>query len=160
MSGPREYKELSPRSVSRARAEKALERLRTRTKAFRYPKGQSGNPNGQARFYHEARRIAREAGPEMMYGLIELACEAEDERVRSVCLTAVLDRGGLKPIDFDPDEEAAATSKLSLEERKARLAELTQRAALLLGLQVVEPAELPDDELGSDESAQAEYEDG
>src|SRR5690349_6164470 len=133
MSGPSEYKELAPRSVSRARAEEALERLRTRTKAYRYPKGQSGNPNGQARFYHEARRIAREAGPEMMYGLIELACEAQDERVRSVCLVAVLDRGGLRPIDFDPNAAVTELSALPLEERRARLAELVARAQKLLG---------------------------
>jgi hypothetical protein len=68
----------------------------------------------------------------MMYGLIELACEAEDERVRSVCLTAVLDRGGVKPIDFDPNEETNAMSGASIAERKARLAELMERAAVLL----------------------------
>jgi hypothetical protein len=148
MSGPREYKELAARSVSRARAEEALERLRTRTKAFRYPKGQSGNPSGQARFYHEARRIAREAGPEMMYGLVELACEAEDERVRSVCLIAVLDRGGVKPIDFDPNEAANALNGMSIAERKARLAELIARAQALVSAPdtILEACAAPSDE--------------
>jgi hypothetical protein len=38
----------------------------------------------------------------MMQQLIELAKTAEDERVRSVCLVAVLDRAGLRPIDINP----------------------------------------------------------
>jgi hypothetical protein len=83
----------------------------------------------------------------MMYGLIELACEAQDERVRSVCLIAVLDRGGLKPADFDPNAEAAGLSSLSVEERRARLAELVIRAERLLSRagaqQATEPAEAP-----------------
>ena len=79
-----------------------------RGKAFRFPKGQSGNPDGQSRFYHACRQLAREASPEMMAGLIELARNAVDERVRSVCLIAVLDRAGVRPIDYDPAEDAAA----------------------------------------------------
>ena len=43
----------------------------------------------------------------MMRELIDLAKTAADERVRSVCLIAVLDRAGVKPIDYDPAEEAA-----------------------------------------------------
>ena len=42
----------------------------------------------------------------MMRELIDLAKTAEDERVRSVCLIAVLDRAGIRPIDFDPKAEA------------------------------------------------------
>ena len=79
-----------------------------RGKAFRFPKGQSGNPDGQSRFYHECRKIAREASPEMMRGLIDLARTAEDERVRSVCLIAVLDRAGVRPIDYNPAEDTTA----------------------------------------------------
>jgi hypothetical protein len=86
----------------RARAEFAA-----RGKAFRFPKGQSGNPDGQSRFYHQCRKLAREASPEMMRELIDLAKTAEDERVRSVCLIAVLDRAGVRPIDFDPAQEQA-----------------------------------------------------
>jgi len=81
----------------RARAE-----FTARGKAFRFPKGQSGNPDGQSRFYHQSRKLAREASPEMMRELIHLAKTAEDERVRSVCLIAVLDRAGVRPIDYDP----------------------------------------------------------
>jgi hypothetical protein len=81
----------------RARAE-----FTARGKAFRFPKGQSGNPDGQSRFYHQCRKLAREASPEMMRELIDLTKTAEDERVRSVCLIAVLDRAGVRPIDYDP----------------------------------------------------------
>ena len=40
--------------------------------------------------------------------LIDLAKNAVDERVRSVCLIAVLDRAGVRPIDYIPAEDAAA----------------------------------------------------
>ncbi|HWZ68746.1 MAG TPA: hypothetical protein VNW89_13035 [Stellaceae bacterium] len=43
----------------------------------------------------------------MMRELIDLAKTAEDERVRSVCLIAVLDRAGVRPIDKPMDEEEA-----------------------------------------------------
>ena len=85
--------------------EQRIEILKARTRAFRFPKGQSGNPSGQSHFYHEARKIAREASPQAMRDLVELSRTAEDERVRAVCLVAILDRGGVKPIDYDPSEE-------------------------------------------------------
>jgi hypothetical protein len=85
-----------------------IEILKARTKAFRFPKGRSGNPDGQSRFYHEARKIAREASPEAMRELVALAKTAEDERVRAVCLVAVLDRAGVKPIDYDPAQDQAS----------------------------------------------------
>ena len=88
-----------------------MAKFTARGKAFRFPKGQSGNPDGQSRFYHESRKIAREASPEMMRGLVDLARTAEDERVRSVCLIAVLDRAGVRPIDHDPAEDTAAARK-------------------------------------------------
>ena len=49
--------------------------------------------------------IARRAAPEAMQELVRLATEAQDERVRSVCLLAVLDRAGVRPIDFDANKE-------------------------------------------------------
>ncbi len=84
--------------------------------------GQSGNPSGQSKFYHRCREIARAAAPEMMEQLIHLAMTAQDERVKSVCLVAVLDRAGVKPMDFDPNTEKAVNSldvsKLSPEQRE------------------------------------------
>ena len=57
----------------------------------------------------------------MMRGLIDLAKSAEDERVRSVCLVAVLDRAGVRPINKpEPDQEPRRPrldpSKYTLEE--------------------------------------------
>jgi hypothetical protein len=48
--------------------EQSIALIRARNRAFRWPKGQSGNPGGQSRFYHEARKLARRAAPEMMKG--------------------------------------------------------------------------------------------
>jgi hypothetical protein len=102
--------------------EQRIEILKARTKAFRFPKGRSGNPDGQSRFYHEARKIAREASPEAMRELVALAKTAEDERVRAVCLVAVLDRAGVKPIDYDPTQDQVQPTwdpgSLDLEERE------------------------------------------
>jgi hypothetical protein len=39
---------------------------------------------------------------ELVAELVDLALNAEDERIRFGCLVAALDRAGVKPIDFDP----------------------------------------------------------
>jgi hypothetical protein len=75
-------------------------------KAYRYPKGVSGNPSGMSRFYFECRQIFQEASPELARALVELALDPTvDERVRSVCLVAGLDRAGVKPMDYDPAQD-------------------------------------------------------
>ena len=74
-------------------------------KTYRYPKGVSGNPSGMNRYYFECRKLAKEASPEIMRELIRLGLTAEDERVKSVACVAVLDRAGVKPIDYDPAED-------------------------------------------------------
>ncbi len=94
-----------------ASGEQAIEILKARTKAFRFVKGESGNPDGQSRFYHECRKIAREASPQAMRDLVELSRTAEDERVRSVCLVAVLDRAGVRPVDYDAAAEEKEANK-------------------------------------------------
>jgi hypothetical protein len=100
--------------------------------------GQSGNPGGMSRFYYECRRIARDASPEMMRGLIELARTAQDERVKSVALIAVLDRAGIRPVDYDPNaDQSKYYDHLSLEEKKARLLELTAMLAQSMGMQLI-----------------------
>lgn len=87
-------------------------------------KGESGNPGGMPRAYYRARELARLAAPDMIENLIELAKNGTDERVRSFCCVAVLDRGGVKPIDYDPNADPGAkpmfdVEKLSPEERDA-----------------------------------------
>ena len=96
---------LAPDARDRVRA---MAEFTARGKAFRFPKGQSGNPMGGRGSVTRAANSPREASPEMMAGLIGLAKNAVDERVRSVCLIAVLDRAGVRPIDYDPAEDAAA----------------------------------------------------
>lgn len=82
------------------------ELLKRRTQAFRWPKGQTGNPGGVNRFYMQSRLLARRAAPQMTRVLIALALdENEDSRVRSVAAVAILDRAGVRPIDFDPNAE-------------------------------------------------------
>jgi len=86
--------------------EQCLEILKARTKAYLLKKGKPGNPDGQARFDHECRKLSNRTAPDMMRGHAELANNAEDERVRSVCLVAVLDRAGVRPIDQLEPEKA------------------------------------------------------
>ena len=58
----------------------------------------------------------------MMRGLIDLGKNAEDERVRSVCLVAVLDRAGIRPIDRpepEPEQRPAFDPRAYLPEELA-----------------------------------------
>lgn len=98
---------------------------------YKWKPGQSGNPAGRSGLYGECRRLAAEASPSAMRRLIELM-DAQDERVAYMAAVAVLDRAGVKPKEYDPREEQQALSRLPLEERKARLAELVGRAEELL----------------------------
>jgi hypothetical protein len=84
--------------------------MQARNKAYRWPKGKTGRTDA-ARLYHEARRIARRAAPATMNELVRLSLEAEDERVRSVCCIAVLDRAGIRPYDADPQAEDALNAR-------------------------------------------------
>ena len=79
--------------------------------------GQSGNPTGRGGLYLECRRLAAEASPQAMRRLIELM-NAEDERVSYMATTAVLDRSGVKPIDYDPAQEVTPPGALTPEERE------------------------------------------
>jgi hypothetical protein len=107
----------------RAVTEQTLAVLRAKNRAFRWPKGVSGNPDGQSRHYHACGKLARDASPAMMQELIRLAQHAEDERVRSVCAIAVLDRAGIRPIDKpEPEQEPSDRrwdpTKYSVDERE------------------------------------------
>ena len=83
--------------------------------------GVSGNPTGRGGLYLECRRLAAEASPDAMRRLIELM-HAEDERVSYMATAAVLDRSGVKPIDYDAAQDQVQPSwdpcKLTAEDRE------------------------------------------
>jgi hypothetical protein len=92
-------------------------------KAYRFPKGVSGNPTGMSRFYFECRKIFQENSPELARAAIELALDPDtDQRVRSVLIVAGLDRAGVKPMDYDPAQDVTPPSwdpgALTAEERE------------------------------------------
>ena len=82
--------------------------------------GVSGNPTGRGGLYLECRRLAAEASPDAMRRLIELM-DAADERVAYMATVAILDRAGVKPINYDPAQDRVQPSwdpgKLTDEER-------------------------------------------
>jgi len=62
-----------------------------------WKKGQSGNPAGTSAAYHQCVRLAREASPEAMETLLQVMRESDDDRVKIVAATGVLDRAWGKP---------------------------------------------------------------
>jgi hypothetical protein len=93
--------------------------------ANRWKKGQSGNPSGQSGEYGQAVRLARQAAPYAVQGLIQLM-DSEDERVAAVACNSILDRAFGRPRlegeQKDSLEERVA--KMTREERLARMREL------------------------------------
>ena len=85
-----------------------------------------------SKFYLESRRIARAASPDVMRELVRLALSAEDERVRSLCAVAVLDRAGVRPIDFDPNEEKQAQPKFNPDDYSAEELVILEQAFRLM----------------------------
>jgi hypothetical protein len=77
----------------------------------------------------------------MMEGLIDLARNAEDERVRSVCLIAVLDRAGVRPIEKPEDEPGKAMPFDPRAYSSEELETLEAALTLLMENRVVAPAD-------------------
>jgi hypothetical protein len=100
---------------------------------YKWKPGQSGNPTGRGGLYLECRRLAAEASPDAMRRLITLM-DVEDERVAYMATVAVLDRSGVKPIDYDPAQDVippmwdpgALTAK-EREQLKAMLEKMVKR---------------------------------
>jgi hypothetical protein len=149
---------VSPLAPSPDDAEEYRQQLaRAKLRAFRFKTGHKGM-GGLTKFYVEARKLARFSAPAIMNEMIQLALTAEDERVKSVCGFAVLDRAGIRPIDFDPSEEKSkpkfsardySAEELDLIEAALRVIiakseEKERRAGALQALTAPEPAE-PDD---------------
>jgi hypothetical protein len=115
-------------------ASKAIARTFGRANT-RWTPGVSGNPGGVNRTVHQARKLFRVRAPELAEQLINLALNAEDERVKSVCLIACLGNAGIKPQEYDPnadkpDGPTINVGALSAEQRD-QLRYLLQQAATL-----------------------------
>jgi hypothetical protein len=114
---------------------------RAKLKAYRFTKGKSGNPGGLSKFYFEARRLARQASPDMMEVLVDIANNPnEDGRVRAVCAVAVLDRAGVRPVDYDSSEERAERPKFDPSLYSFQELEIILQAAQLMAERRTAPA--------------------
>lgn len=102
-----------------------------RAKAL-YP-WRDNRPVSQAAIWQEALHLARQAGPQVMGRLIEIALTDEDTRVASVCCVAVLDRAYGRPsvmaspegleariAAMTPDERGGSSSALGVAGSQAR----------------------------------------
>jgi hypothetical protein len=100
--------------------------------------GQSGNPTGRGGLYHAMLRRAREATPELIDYLLEIARDgSEDARNRIVAISILLERGwGKVKEEYDPAAEQAPMqvdlSRLTPEQRHA----IAEALALLRSVRV------------------------
>lgn len=75
---------------------------------YSFKPGQSGNPGGRPIEEKEVRRLARTYGREAIEGLVKIAREAKQARVRLLAWQAVLDRGfGRAPVSVQVDHSIA-----------------------------------------------------
>jgi hypothetical protein len=81
--------------------------------ARQWKPGESGGGGGRTGLYHECRKLAAEASPRAMLRLIELM-DAADERVAFMAATAILDRSGVKPIEFNPNDDPESKPPLNV----------------------------------------------
>ena len=112
-----------PSPPSRKHAELSPAEARSRHLApYRFRPGESGNPSGRSATFGEMQRRAREATPELIDYLLEIARDAgEDARNRIVAITIVLERGWGKAPVLEP--EALADP----EGQAAKLADVVSR---------------------------------
>ena len=76
--------------------------------------GKSGNPGGMSKAAAEVRRMAQEAGPEALNGLLALARGGKvPAAVRKAAWDSVLDRGFGKPTVGTPDEDGQQVAKVA-----------------------------------------------
>ena len=118
--------------------------------------GQSGNPAGRSGLFLEMQRRAREATPELIGYLLEIARDgSEDARNRIVAIQIMLERGwGKVQAEYDPAQEKVPMvvdpSRLTPEQRESIVAALA-----LLKSVAVQPQPIPDAANGEVEEAAA-----
>jgi hypothetical protein len=71
-----------------------------------HTRGRPDDRERSVKLFAEVQKIYRECSPAAAKEMCRLALEAEDERVRSVCLGMVLERAWGKPREYDPEAEA------------------------------------------------------
>ena len=83
--------------------------------------GQSGNPTGRSGLFQEMQRRAREATPELIDYLLQIARDSgEDARNRIVAITIMLERGWGKVPTVEPQEMAEAKVEFELSDPTIR----------------------------------------
>jgi hypothetical protein len=132
-------------------------RLPSALAANRWRPGQSGNPSGHSGEYGEAMRLARQAAPDAVRRLTEMAevddshrhddesllpfSSGADHRVVTVAANALIERAFGKPREYDPTAEQAQQKPAfdpslytfeELEQLYAALAIVARRQGLLL----------------------------
>jgi hypothetical protein len=92
------------------------------------------------RVVFQTKRIFAVASSDLAEELIALALCATDERVKAVCLVACLGMAGIKPHDFDPENERKAVGRQSAKLEIDRLS-TEERAELRRLLLLATPVE-------------------
>src|SRR6266446_7602407 len=101
-----------------------------------------GRPDDRERsvkLFAEVQKIYRECSAAAAKEMCRLALEAEDERVRSVCLGMVMDRAWGRPREYDPNAEAPKRAppfdpKLYTTDELRRMQEVMTMIAVRQGL--------------------------
>ena len=70
-----------------------------------HTRGRPDDRERSVKLFAEVQKIYRECSPAAAKEMCRLALEAEDERVRSVCLGMVLERAWGRPKEYDPNAE-------------------------------------------------------
>lgn len=88
----------------------------TKRKAPRtaFKPGQSGNPGGLTKAWHEVKAAAQAEGMNCIRKLVELRDHSEDERVQHMATVTLLERGFGKPAQAITDEEGKSIKALGV----------------------------------------------
>lgn len=97
--------DVEPSRDERGRYTQLPEAMRQRM----WPKGVSGNPKGHGGEYQRCLMLCREASYDAAKEIIRLSKESEDERVRYMAATWIVERAWGKPQNYDPSKERAPT---------------------------------------------------
>lgn len=108
-----------------------IETMRAAKRPWREPKGRTSR-DVTRRAFDKARSFIKQVSPEMAEILYDLARHAEDERVRSVCAIAMLDRAGHRPRDYDPNEDREEAPAFNPRSYSADELDLIERALALV----------------------------